>query len=152
MPLANDSLLKSKRPFRVLSLDGGGMRGLYTACLLDHLSSRFAQQRNTKPLDIGKGFDLIVGTSTGGILACALAKGVPISEITSLYRKEGPQIFVDPMPHKDHRFRFFKWCVRNRSKASNSNHILRSALSRIFGDTTLEQLHKTRGIAVCIPR
>jgi len=146
----NDNTCPQK-PFRVLSLDGGGMRGLYTATLLNHLAYRFTQQRNCKPLDIGKGFDLIVGTSTGGILACALAKGVPISQISNLYCEQGPQIFTDPMPPKSHYRKFLGWCFRNRSKASNTNHHLRNALKQIFGDTTLEQLHKTRGIALCIP-
>jgi predicted acylesterase/phospholipase RssA len=81
-------------PLRVLSLDGGGMRGLYTATLLNSLASCL----RGKPVDIGSAFDVIVGTSTGGILATALALGVPIQEIVSLYRKVGPNIFVDPQP------------------------------------------------------
>ena len=60
------------KPYRVLSLDGGGMRGLYTASLLNTLSDRFGNQ-----LDVGKGFDLIVGTSTGSILAAGLVAGIP---------------------------------------------------------------------------
>jgi Patatin-like phospholipase len=53
-------------PFRVLSLDGGGMRGTYTATYLDKIADTFAKRRNVGALDIGAGFDLIVGTSTGG--------------------------------------------------------------------------------------
>jgi predicted acylesterase/phospholipase RssA len=83
------------KPLRVLSLDGGGMRGLYTATLLSSLASSL---RGGKPVDIGSAFDVIVGTSTGGILAAALALGVPIHKIISLYRKVGPNIFVDPQP------------------------------------------------------
>lgn len=83
------------QPLRVLSLDGGGMRGLYTATLLSSLASSL---RSGKLVDIGSAFDVIVGTSTGGILATALALGVPIHEIISLYRKVGPNIFVDPQP------------------------------------------------------
>jgi uncharacterized protein len=64
-------------PFRVLSLDGGGMRGTYTATYLDKIADTFARRRNVGALDIGAGFDLIVGTSTGGIIAAALATGVP---------------------------------------------------------------------------
>ena len=50
---------------RVLSVDGGGMRGLYTAAYLSSLGRRYAVTRDEAGLDIGKGFDLIVGTSTG---------------------------------------------------------------------------------------
>lgn len=62
-----------KRPYRVLCIDGGGMRGIYTAALLDKLSSYYAKLRNAEALDIGKGSDLIAGTSTGAILGCAAA-------------------------------------------------------------------------------
>jgi patatin-like phospholipase/acyl hydrolase len=72
-------------PFRVLSLDGGGMRGTYTATYLDKIADTFARRRNVGALDIGAGFDLIVGTSTGGIIAAALATGVPLSDIVALY-------------------------------------------------------------------
>ena len=61
------------KPLRVLSLDGGGMRGTYTATYLDRVAATFAHRRNVDALDIGAAFDLIVGTSTGGIIACALA-------------------------------------------------------------------------------
>ena len=55
-------------PFNILALDGGGMRGLYTATVLRKLSERFAEPKMRDALDIGKGFDLVVGTSTGAIL------------------------------------------------------------------------------------
>jgi patatin-like phospholipase/acyl hydrolase len=64
-------------PLRVLSLDGGGMRGTYTATYLDRVAASFAKRRNVGSLDIGAAFDLIVGTSTGGIIACALSSGIP---------------------------------------------------------------------------
>lgn len=81
--------MSNNKPFRVLSLDGGGMRGLYTASVLSTLSGRFG---GNKILDVGKGFDLIVGTSTGGILATALVAGVPIPKVIDLYRQKGPII------------------------------------------------------------
>lgn len=63
-----------RTPFRVLSLDGGGMRGTYMAIYLDRVASAFARQRNLGAVDIGMAFNLIVGASTGGIIACALAQ------------------------------------------------------------------------------
>src|SRR5215475_657100 len=88
----------SRKPFRVLSLDGGGMRGTYTATYLDRISGAFARRRGVPALDVGAAFDLIVGTSTGGIIACALAAGVPLSEIVELYRVHGPAIFRRRLP------------------------------------------------------
>ena len=59
------SRARLNRPFRVLSLDGGGMRGIYTAAFLDRVCDQQARRTGGELLDIGLGFDLIVGTSTG---------------------------------------------------------------------------------------
>jgi patatin-like phospholipase/acyl hydrolase len=75
---------RGPRPFRVLSLDGGGMRGVYASTYLVELAAAFARKRGVAALDIGKGFDLIAGTSTGAIVACALAARVPLRDIVSL--------------------------------------------------------------------
>jgi uncharacterized protein len=73
---------------RVLCIDGGGIRGLIPALVLAELEQRTG--RRTAEM-----FDLIAGTSTGGILACALAKPdpLPAAELARLYVEEGPQIF-----------------------------------------------------------
>ena len=135
----------SKKPFRVLSLDGGGMRGLYTASVLSTLAQRFSPKN---PLDIGKGFDLIVGTSTGGILACALASGVSIDRVIDLYRNEGPKIFGDPVP-KNVAAKLL-WAIRNLLSPANPNDQLRSSLKAIFGNETLGILYARRKIGLCI--
>ena len=65
------------KKFRVLALDGGGIRGLYSACFLKSLVGQFDKRYNAKSEenpDIGNAFDLICGTSTGAILTCALAQ------------------------------------------------------------------------------
>src|SRR5437763_665833 len=85
-----------ERPYRVLSLDGGGMRGIYTGAFLARLTDQFARIRGESALDLGLGFDLIAGTSTGAIVGCALAVGRPMTEIVALYREHGPKIF----PHR----------------------------------------------------
>ena len=73
---------------RVLSIDGGGIRGLIPALVLSELERRAG--RRTFEL-----FDLIAGTSTGGILACALCAPDPLPaiELVKLYEEEGPEIF-----------------------------------------------------------
>jgi uncharacterized protein len=78
---------------RILSIDGGGIRGLIPAVVLAEIERRTG--RPTAEL-----FDLIAGTSTGGILACALARpaegGGPrygAEELIELYEREGPRIF-----------------------------------------------------------
>src|SRR5688572_25354452 len=104
--------------YRVLSLDGGGMRGLYTATVLKTIAAHFTRPSESPP-DIGKGFDLITGTSTGGILACALAQGVSIDRVIDFYRKEGPKIFRHPVPKStDPRILF--WFFATLFRAGNS--------------------------------
>jgi patatin-like phospholipase/acyl hydrolase len=73
---------------KVLAIDGGGIRGLIPALVLTEIERR-TQRR------IGDLVDLIAGTSTGAIVACALAKPEPLSaqRIAELYVEEGPQIF-----------------------------------------------------------
>jgi uncharacterized protein len=73
---------------RVLAIDGGGIRGLIPALVLAELERRSGRR-------VVELFDLIAGTSTGGILACALCAPdpLPASELVSLYQEEGPEIF-----------------------------------------------------------
>jgi patatin-like phospholipase/acyl hydrolase len=75
------------KPFRILSLDGGGIRGVYAA-------SALAEIENTQNIsDIWNYFDLMIGTSTGGIIAIALASGITATDILSFYIKSGSKIF-----------------------------------------------------------
>lgn len=73
---------------RVLSIDGGGIRGLIPALMLEELERR-AERR------VFELFDLIAGTSTGAILACALCAPdpLPAARVAALYEEEGPEIF-----------------------------------------------------------
>ena len=78
-------MMGASQTLRVLSIDGGGMRGLYTATYLSSLAQRYTVTRGTTELDIGKGFNLITGTSTGAIIACALAAGISLNRVSALY-------------------------------------------------------------------
>jgi patatin-like phospholipase/acyl hydrolase len=72
---------------RILTLDGGGMRGLFEARVLQDLERRLG-----RPL--AEAFDLVSGTSTGGIVALGLTvAGRPAAEIAELYEEHGPKIF-----------------------------------------------------------
>lgn len=72
--------------FQILALDGGGIKGLFSAAFL----SKLEEDLNTKITDH---FDLIVGTSTGGIIALGLGLGLSPRELVEFYFKKGPQIF-----------------------------------------------------------
>jgi predicted acylesterase/phospholipase RssA len=73
---------------RVLAIDGGGIRGLIPALVLAEVERRTGRH-------MAELTDLIAGTSTGGILACALAKPdpLPAEQIAGIYEQEGPKIF-----------------------------------------------------------
>jgi hypothetical protein len=137
------------KTIRVLSLDGGGMRGFYTASYLDCLAIGFAKRRGVAALDIGKAFDLIVGTSTGAIIACALGSGVPLRKVIELYKKHGTAIFPIAVPTD---LIGTLWNLINRPKAlETGDKALRSALEACLGSTTLGQVYKTREIGIAIP-
>lgn len=79
--------MEEQKPFHVLSLTGGGFRGLYSARVLLDL-----EQRAGRP--IGQCFDLIAGTSIGGILALAVAFDQPMDAVIRAFREFGPKIFA----------------------------------------------------------
>jgi len=72
--------------FRILSLSGGGYLGLYTATVLAGL-----EEHTREPL--ARRFDLVAGTSVGGILAAAVAMEVPMRQIVDLFLSRGTEVF-----------------------------------------------------------
>ena len=126
------------------------MRGLYSAVYLASLTRRYAETRGVEELDIGKGFDLITGTSTGAIIACALAADVSLDRIVELYRKCGPSIFPRKMPQE-----FGVDLVRQiwkRPQYLRAGAIaLEKALVAELGETTLGEIWENRKIALAIP-
>ena len=107
--------------FQVLSLDGGGMRGIFTAAALAGL-----EEDLDRP--IMAHFDLIVGTSTGGILALALGAGLSPREALEIYLDEGASIFPGPERWRSLR-RFFT--------AKYTQESLARVARRVFGETLL---------------
>jgi patatin-like phospholipase/acyl hydrolase len=106
--------------FKILSLDGGGLKGVFTASLLTEWETHAA-----KP--IHKQFDLIAGTSTGGIIALALGAGISAREILELYTAEASTIF----PEKS--FGNLKHWTRVKHSAEG----LERVLAKYLGDRTL---------------
>jgi uncharacterized protein len=113
--------------YRILTLDGGGIRGLLTAIVLEKLDAAVPRWRDN--------VDLIAGTSTGGILALGLAHGLTPSRLRALYEKKGPRIFDD------------SWFdevidIGGLSGADYDNKNLRKELNAVFGQTKLKDLNK----------
>jgi len=72
--------------FNILSIDGGGLRGVYPAHILSRMEEEFS-------VEWSRDFDLLAGTSTGSIIAAALALGLPAKRIVNLYEEHGRTIF-----------------------------------------------------------
>jgi hypothetical protein len=80
-------------PKRMLALDGGGIRGVLTLEILSAIESRLRARRSNSELVLSDYFDYIGGTSTGAIIAAALAMGRPVSEVRELYETLGRNVF-----------------------------------------------------------
>ena len=125
------------RDFKILSLDGGGMRGIFQAAFLGELEKRFLGGDS-----IGRYFDLITGASTGGIIALGLGKGLSAQELTEFYREEGRKIFP-PRTFLLRKLRSYSRIFKYVYKPEK----LRVSLVDLLGDTKLGE----SDIMLCIP-
>jgi uncharacterized protein len=87
--------MTTNKPYRILSLDGGGIRGLTSAILLECLEQRIQKHENNPDARLRDYFDLIAGTSAGSIIACGIAKGISATEIKDLFWQRGKDIFPE---------------------------------------------------------
>lgn len=113
---------------RILSIDGGGIRGVFPVAYLARLEEDLDQP-------LYKYFDLIAGTSTGGIIAIGLAMGLKAQEILELYESRGPEIFSQQreglcgwVERQIKKIKWFAWGPKYNSDG------LQSALTDIFED------------------
>jgi patatin-like phospholipase/acyl hydrolase len=113
--------------YKILSLDGGGIRGLLTAIILERLNL-------TNPGWLDK-VDLLAGTSTGGIIALGLAHGLTPTQLRNLYEKKGQKIFDDSWLDdlKD---------IGGLTGAEYDNKNLRRELNKTFANTRLKDIKK----------
>lgn len=127
----------SDRPFRILSIDGGGIKGIFPATVLTAFERELCDGRSS-----GDYFDLITGTSTGGIIALGLSAGLPAKEILRLYIDRGAEIFPPKVG-------ILKWwrTLRSLSKYSYEREPLERALRTVFGDMLLGDARRR----LCIP-
>lgn len=81
-----------KQTFRILSIDGGGVRGYLAAAILANIEAYINSKRNEN-LPLGQRFDLITGTSVGGMVGLGLALGRPAAELRDLLIELVPKVF-----------------------------------------------------------
>jgi hypothetical protein len=111
--------------YHVLALSGGGYRGLYTATILRQLEEILGQP-------LAQHFDLICGTSAGGLLALGVAAEIPAVELQAMFEKEGTRIFGT----RD----WWRRLTGFLFKAKHSNAGLRGVLTEKFGSKQIGDL------------
>jgi predicted acylesterase/phospholipase RssA len=110
---------QGRQTYRVLCLDGGGSKGVYTLGVLHEI------ERLLRGRPLCEGFDAVYGTSTGSIIAAAIAVGLSVQRVSKLYLEHIPRI----MRHL---------------RVSSRDRALRTALEGTFGDATFHGLSRGR--------
>jgi hypothetical protein len=145
-PRRSDGTIQTRRlrqpwpkdePFRILSIDGGGICGILPASVLAELERRFLGGHA-----VADYFDMIAGTSTGGIIALGLAHGLTAMQVFDFYMTRGDKIFpvTKGLGRLLRKFRHWHRYAYDRGP-------LEDELRNIFGDTALGQAKKR----LCIP-
>jgi patatin-like phospholipase/acyl hydrolase len=112
---------------KILSIDGGGTRGIIPATILDRIHKEYGRS----PVDM---FDLFAGTSTGGIICIGLAAGLPPSALVDLYLNKSEKIFsetfLDRLTNLDEHL-----------QANYKNTKFKKIVKDLFGEKTLGDVH-----------
>ena len=115
--------------FKILSVDGGGIRGIFPAHILQCVQERLG-------IDVFDYFDMIAGTSTGSIIAAGIACQKQPLELVSLYRKHGAEIFGQKTKS------LWPSLVKQGMHSKYENKNLKTILHNEFGDAKLGDIEK----------
>ncbi len=113
---------------RIISIDGGGIRGVVPTIVLQRLAAE-------PGLDLLDRVDLVAGTSTGGLVALALAAGIDLAQLRALYVDRGAAVFADSVLDD----------IADVGKVLGADYDianLRFELRHVFADRTLAELTK----------
>lgn len=127
------------RDFRILSIDGGGIRGIFPAAFLAGLEEQYLGGSS-----VSSYFDLITGTSTGGIIGIGLGAGLRSSELRDLYLERGREIFPPTGAVARRTMRLSRFFRRRYDREP-----LVRVLSEYLGDRTLGESHSRLCIPTC---
>lgn len=140
--LTRDEHYQSAGPKRILALDGGGLRGMLSLGILRRLEAVLRERHGgAASFRLGHYFDLIAGTSTGAIIAAALAKGLSVDEVIGHYQRLGRQVFSK------------SWLRDGVVRARYDEETLSDHLRKVFGaDTTLGDPSVQTGLLIVTKR
>lgn len=136
---SRDRHLFGPGPKRILSLDGGGVRGAITVAFLERIESLICK-RHGPQARLGDYFDLVAGTSTGAIIAGALALGFRASQVKDFYTRLAPLAF------KRELFRIPVLQAKFDARG------LRNQINEIIGDLTLDSEKLITGLCIVTKR
>ena len=134
-PKTDETFEQKPNRFQILSLDGGGLKGIFTASFL-------AGWEETEGRSVSEYFDLIAGTSTGGIIGLALGLGYSAKDILRFYLDEAERIFPQSA------LIGMKHYVATKYEADG----LEKALATYFGDRRLGESKSRRIIPAYYPK
>ena len=106
---------------RLLALDGGGIRGVFSLCVLERMEALLREKHSNPNFTLADHFHYIAGTSTGAIIATCISWGMPVSDIKKLYTESGKVMFT-------------KRNITGRIKSKFHHKKLASMLQHIFSD------------------
>ncbi len=136
----------SPGPKKVLSLDGGGIRGALTLGYLKKIETLLREKQNNPNLVLSDYFDLIGGTSTGSIIAAALAIGMEVDTITNKYMTLGGKIFGKKLDW------WKPWETWSYLKANYDHQALEDSLKDFFGEINLGSDQIKTGLCIVAKR
>ena len=140
--LTRDEHFQTEGPKRILALDGGGLRGILTLGLLRQIESTLRSRHGDDPgFRLCHYFDLIAGTSTGAIIAAALAMGMTVEEVIGHYQQLGRVVFAKG------------WFRQGIVRARYDEKALIAQLKEVFGkDRTLADEALKTGLLIMTKR
>lgn len=122
---------QDKKTFKILSIDGGGIKGIYSSTIIEKFEEKYQ-------CSISDYFDMLCGTSTGGLIALALSLKVPAKTISDFYIRKGNIIFSKMIFSALKQFLY-------GGKYKNNN--LKMCLEEIFENKTISESNNL----LCIP-
>lgn len=133
--------MRDKKKFNILSIDGGGIRGVFPAMFLAQLEAKLKADKYSNN-QIYQNFDLICGTSTGGIIAIAMALGIPAIEIYNLYIDNAVKIFGNK-----------KWLINQIRYAAHDRTELENIIRKKFKEANNGEDPRLKDCKtnICIP-
>jgi uncharacterized protein len=141
----NETAGSDRSEFRILALSGGGYLGLYSAAVLAAIEAQVGEP-------IGRRFDLIAGTSVGGIIAAAVAFELPLAGLVDFFVEQGAEIFSARAKPSGAVGRLMD-LSRSVLGPKYGNTALRKALTERLGEATFAQtLHPVVLPAVNVTR